>query len=160
LLTLFLNDRHTRGVSQRTHVFYDGYMAKYLLSMKQNALTVTKPVIAAFIDGLSCSPGGKAAYFRVIRAFYRWAMKDGLIEKNPMQTMKAPKVPKPLRHTISLDSLPMLLDACISVRDKLIVSMFADTGLRLSELADIKARDIDQGARTIKIRAKDCGLSG
>ena len=68
--------------------------------------------------------------------------------------MKAPKVPKPIRHTVPLDAFPTLLAACDEVRDKLILALLADTGVRRSELAAILVRDIDTNRRTIKIWGK------
>ncbi len=68
--------------------------------------------------------------------------------------MKAPKVPKPLRNTVKVQDLQPLMAACDTVRDKLVVSMLADTGLRRSELANIDVGDIDLDRQTIKVWGK------
>ena len=68
--------------------------------------------------------------------------------------MKAPKVPKPLRHAVSVENIPRLLAACDAVRDKLIVLMLADTGLRLSELASIDLDGIDFQKQIIRVWGK------
>ena len=57
--------------------------------------------------------------------------------ESPIDRMKAPRVPKPIPHTVRMEALPTLLAACGEVRDKLILSLLADTGVSRSELAAI-----------------------
>ena len=71
-----------------------------------------------------------------------------------MVNMKAPKVPAPLRYSVDLDAIPVLLAACDNLRDKLVVSLLADTGLRLSELASLKVGDIDLEENSIAVWGK------
>jgi len=61
------------------------------------------------------------------------------------------KSPKPLRHAVKLNEVPTLLEGCTTLRNKLIVSLLCETGLRLSELESIKTQDIDFEAKTIKV---------
>ena len=122
--------------------------------ISQPVFSLTKHNVSMYLDSLTCGPGGRHAYFRAIRAFYRWALDEELIERSPIDRMKAPKVPKSMRHTVSLEAFPTLLAACGEVRDKLVISLLADTGLRLSELASILVKDIDDRRRTIKIWGK------
>jgi len=106
-------------------------------------LDISKSDIATVLASLDCNAGGKHAYFRVLRAFYRWACQEGLLVNSPMVNMKTPKVPAPLRYSVDLDAIPVLLAACDNLRDKLVVSLLADTGLRLSELTSLKVADVD-----------------
>ena len=68
--------------------------------------------------------------------------------------MKAPKVPKPIWHAVPLDAIPILIAACNSSRDRLIVSLLADTGLRRMELANIRLSDINLDNRIIIVWCK------
>ena len=113
-----------------------------------------KQGIIDFITSRTCNAGGKHAYFRVLRAFYKWCLLEELLDKSPMANLKAPKVPKPLRQSLSLNNLTKLLNQSSNVRGKLIVSLLADTGLRLSELANIEKSDIDFHQRTIVVWGK------
>ena len=107
---------------------------------------------ASFMESLQCNPGGKHAYFRAIRAFYNWAEAEELIAVVPR--MVAPKVPKPLRYAVSVDDITKLLAASEGVRDKLIVSILADTGLRRAELCSVRWADVDQERDTIRVWGK------
>ena len=142
LLTDFLNDKQARGLSPQTIRFYKVYLTRFLGSVYKPVLELTKADISRFINALTCSPGGKHAYFRSIRAFYKWAQSESLIADIPR--MESPKVPKPLRVGAGLADVKILLDAAQSSRDKSIVSLLADTGLRRSEACSIKWEDIDR----------------
>ena len=123
-------------------------------TLSKPILEQTKSDIIHFITSRKCNPGGKHAYFRVLRAFYKWCLSEELIDKNPMANLKAPKVPKPLRPALTTEQINALLKCCMTQRDKLIVSLLADTGLRLSELANIERKDIDIQTRTIVVWGK------
>ena len=69
---------------------------------------------------------------------------------SPMVNMTAPKVPAPLRNSVDLDAIPALLAACQNLRDKLVVSLLAGTGLRLSELASLRVGAIELSSNSMK----------
>lgn len=77
-----------------------------------------------------------------------------MVELNPIQRMKAPKVPKPVRTKVDVGSIDILLDNCVYLRDKVIVLMLIDTGLRRSELASINIGDIDTENEIISVWGK------
>jgi integrase/recombinase XerC len=152
VLTDFLRERRIWGLSPRTCQFYEGYLTTFLNGINRPILSLTKDDIANFLDSRRCTPGGKHAYFRAIRAFYRWAYEEERIPALPR--MKAPKVPKPLRYSVKVDDITRLLDAADNVRAKLIISLLADTGLRRAELIGINLDDIDLERQVIKVWGK------
>ncbi len=154
LVNSFLAEKEYQGLSPNTIKFYRGYLTRYINKSDFLALTATKLQITCFLSSLQCSAGGRHAYFRAIRAFYIWLESNGYIEKAPTSDMKAPKVPKPIRHAVPLDAIPTLIAACNSSRDRLIVSLLADTGLRRMELANIKLSDINLDDRIITVWGK------
>jgi site-specific recombinase XerD len=135
----FLADRQNRGLSPLTIQFYHSKLKQV---SHRPLLFLTKPEVQSLLASLPCNAGGKHAYLRALSTFYGWAVDNGLITNNPCHKLTI-KVPKPLRNTVQLASIPTLLSACDTVRDKLIVSLLADTGLRLSELAAIRLADVD-----------------
>ncbi|MCJ7655486.1 MAG: tyrosine-type recombinase/integrase, partial [Dehalococcoidia bacterium] len=112
-----------------------------------------------YMTSLPWSNGGKHAYFRTLRTFYRWlySPKSGLrlnLQDNPMLLIDPPKVEKRILPSLTAEQVTSLINQVASVRDKAIISLFADSGLRLSELASIKIQDIDWDNRLIKVRCK------
>ena len=69
---------------------------------------------------------------------------------NPCSKVRI-KIPKPLRTNVSANDMPHLIQVCGPVRDKLIVALLADTGLRLSEVAMVRLSDIDLDRSTITV---------
>jgi len=115
--------------------------------------------IRRFLNNLGCSPGGKHAYHRTLRCFYAWLYSDksGLRLKpqnNPMATVDPPKVDKKLLPALLQEQVVYLLDQAANTRDRAIISLFADSGFRLSELARIRASDIDWSRHLIRATCK------
>jgi len=57
--------------------------------------------------------------------------------------VEAPKVEKRILPSLSLEQVNYLIEVVDNLRDKTIISLFADSGIRLNELAAIKSTDID-----------------
>ena len=155
-LELFLESRRD-GLSPNTiDGFYRMYLAKAIPCL---GLSPTPAKINAYINSLPCSQAGKHAYFRAMRAFYRWlySPRSGFnleTQTNPMQWVDAPKVPKRILPSLSKEEVELTIDMAENARDKAIVSLFAESGLRLTELANIRLRDIEWSNRTIRTVGK------
>lgn len=65
-----------------------------------------------------------------------------------------PKVEKKILPSLTIDQITYLLEQAESIRDKAIISLLTDSGLRLSELARIKKQDIDCENRLIRSTVK------
>ena len=87
----FISDRRLRGLSPRTCQFYEGYLTRFVNTIDKPLLDISKSDIATVLASLDCNAGGKHAYFRVLRAFYRWACQEGLLVNSPMVNMKTPR---------------------------------------------------------------------
>ena len=155
-IDLFLKSRRD-GLSPRTvNDFYRCYLTKAIPVL---GLTPTPGVVNAFLHSLGCSEGGKHAYFRAIRVFYRWlySPKSGFNfddKANPIKWIDAPKVPKLILPSLNKDQVRFLIDTVPNIRDKAIISLFTESGLRLSELAGIKLVDMDWESCTIRVMGK------
>jgi site-specific recombinase XerD len=68
--------------------------------------------------------------------------------------VESPKVGKRVMPALTVEQVEYLIDQCESIRDKAIISLFADSGLRLTELANIKVSGIDWDRRLIRVRCK------
>ncbi|MFC1945933.1 tyrosine-type recombinase/integrase [Chloroflexota bacterium] len=99
------------------------------------------------------NPGNRHAFYRAIKTFYNWREEMfGL--PSPMQHMKAPKIPKIILPTLTREQVLKLIDSANSDRDKAIISLLTESGLRLSELANIVIQDIDWNHNIIRVLGK------
>ena len=152
--SIYLKEKLMSGLSPRTVEFYEQKLDK-LTSYKtsKSILEYTRQDILDILHGLGTSQGDKQAHLRAFKAFYNWVEDSDFVNTvntNPCRRLKI-KSPKPLRHAVKLEEVPTLLEGCTTLRNKLIVSLLCETGLRLSELESIKTDDIDFEARTIKV---------
>jgi integrase/recombinase XerC len=112
---------------------------------------VTRDHVADFITHLieTRSPSTASVRFRSLQQFFGWLAEEGeLAGANPMEKMRPPMVPERPVPVLSPDQLRALFADCsgknfIDRRDEAILRLFADTGLRLSELAHLTVADVD-----------------
>jgi integrase len=64
--------------------------------------------------------------------------------------MPAPILGKPILPSLSADDVHKLIEQTENLRDKAIIALFTESGLRLTELTDIKPNDIDWQNRLIR----------
>jgi integrase/recombinase XerC len=71
-----------------------------------------------------------------------------------MLGVEAPKLEKKILPCLTSEQVEYLVQQAENVRDKAIISLFTESGLRLSELASIRFQDIDWERRLIKVKCK------
>lgn len=95
-----------------------------------------------------------------LKTFYKFLKKQGYISKNPMQKIVSPKVSKKLpvfveeRNIQKLFSSIEFSDDFDGARARLILAILYSTGMRLSELINLRVRDIQLYDLTIKVLGK------
>jgi integrase/recombinase XerC len=98
-----------------------------------------------------------------IRSFYTFLLKNGLVESNPAQYVKAPKQARALPKTLDVDQINGLLEAGtnspLEIRDVAMFELFYSSGLRLSELNALDLSDLDLADRSLLVRSGKGGKS-
>jgi integrase/recombinase XerC len=93
-----------------------------------------------------------------LRTFFKWLRKEKIVEKNPTAKINGPKNAKRLpvfAKESELDSVKidkLFKNDFEGTRDKLIFELFYQTGIRLSELLNLKESDVD--SESIKVLGK------
>lgn len=100
-----------------------------------------------------------ARHISTLRSFFKYLKKKNLIEMNPMTLISNPKLEKKLPKVISYSDLEAILNALddgtiLGDRNTLILELLYATGIRVSELVNIKVKDIDTKRREIRILGK------
>jgi len=155
VVSSFIKSRR-QGTSQRTLDFYMTYLK---LASTVITANVTSRNIIEFLQSRTCTNGGRHAYYRTLRAFYNWlySAKSGYNlnpQLNPILAVEPPKVEKKILPSLTSEQLDYLIESADCIRDKAIISLFADSGLRISELARIKVGDIKWEMRLVKVICK------
>jgi site-specific recombinase XerD len=146
---------------------------------KERAITLVGEVdasdISAWFAYLRKAPGKHGrpraertiqTYARSVRAFFHWLVRRELILRNPFDRVVFPKVGKPLIQTIEPEEFERLLVACAppgesgpmadraAVRNRAILWLFYDTGIRVSELCGLRHADFDRRHGVITVKGK------
>jgi len=99
---------------------------------------------------------GYHAKYRALRAFLNWCVKQKYLLDSPL-TFSPPTLPDIIKPAFTDEELKRILDSCIGslgLRNKTMVMVLIDTGIRLEELTRIKIEDINVDARLMSIHGK------
>jgi integrase/recombinase XerC len=93
-----------------------------------------------------------------LRGFFRYLLREGLVQSNPAADVPSPKMPKRLPRTLDVDEIARLLeikgDTPLARRDRAIMELFYSSGLRLAELTSLKVSDLDLADGTVRVTGK------
>lgn len=93
-----------------------------------------------------------------LRSFYKFLLIEKIIKDNPMEYIEMPKTKKSLPKTLSIEEIDKLLDIKLtdsfSYRNKAMLELMYSSGLRVSELVNVKIHDIDVSNCIIRIMGK------
>ena len=94
-----------------------------------------------------------------LKAFYIFLYKQKLILKIPTEDIETPKIQKKLPSTLSENEVEKLLKApkdnnIIEIRDKAMLEMLYATGMRISELVNLKEVNVDKNRQVVKVLGK------
>lgn len=94
-----------------------------------------------------------------LRSFYKYMLKENYIVKNPMTLISNPKQESKLPHFLYYNELETILNipdksTPLGQRDSIILELLYSTGIRVSELVNIKLKDINLSTRKIRILGK------
>ena len=105
-------------------------------------------------------------YARSARAFFHWLVRRETLQRNPFDRVAFPKVGRPLIQTISDEEFEKLLLACAppnetgpfaeraTVRNRTILWLLYDTGIRVSELINLCLNDLDRKKGVVTVLGK------
>ncbi|OUR83531.1 tyrosine recombinase XerC [Cycloclasticus sp. 46_120_T64] len=89
------------------------------------------------------------------RSFFNYLIKLKLLAHNPAAAIRAPRAAKKLPYVLDVDQISVLLDTTalepLEVRDLAMWELLYSSGLRISELVDVKLMELDFSAKNIHI---------
>ncbi len=166
LLNQFIQYLHTeRGLSARTRSAYQRDLQWVIQTLAAEGIehpsSTTEHHIRALVarrhrHGL----GGKSLQrlLSSIRGFFKWLLREGIVEQNPALAVRAPRSPRHLPGTLDVDAISQLLNITdsspLAIRDKAIMELFYSSGLRLSELAGLDWAQLDLGSGMVLVSGK------
>lgn len=155
-IDMFLNYLSVeRGLSKNTIISYREDLDSYLGFIKNNHITVlsktTKENISSYMQkqkDKGISPNSIARRLAAIKSFYRFLLRERILQNDPSSLIDAPKLWKKIPDTLSLNEVESLLNQPNlknkqGLRDKAILETLYATGMRVSEAANLKLEDVN-----------------
>ena len=129
------------------------------IALEEVSYTLIRSWIVSMIDS-NISNTSVNRKIASLKAFYKFLLKTKQIEINPLSKHKALKSPKKIQIPFSEDEINKVLNQIQykggfeGVRDKLIIDLFYTTGIRRSELIELRIFNVDVSNGTIKVIGK------
>ena len=160
--------RYERNASPQTVQTYEESLRAFVsyLTFRDNSLSIDSvdtDLIRDWMESLM-DKGNSASTINknlsALRSFYRFALKRGLVKKDPAHAVTGPKKSKPLPQFLREGEMDRLLDGLEwdssfnNVRARTILILFYEAGLRRSELIGLDDKDVDYDAAQLKVTGK------
>jgi integrase/recombinase XerC len=160
--------RYERNASPQTVQTYEESLRAFesYLTFRDNELSmdsVDTDLIRDWMESLM-DKGNSASTINknlsALRSFYRFALRRGLVKKDPAHAVTGPKKSKPLPQFLREGEMDRLLDGLEwdssfnNVRARTILLLFYEAGLRRSELIGLDDKDVDFEAAQLKVTGK------
>lgn len=122
--------------------------------------SVVREWIVYLLDEQKLSPGSVNVNLSALRSFYKYLRMMSLVGVNPMAKVTGPKRKKNLPTFVREGDMDRLLEmmgedrSFSGVRDRLIVMLFYETGMRRAELLSLKESDVDLASMQVKVLGK------
>ncbi len=130
--------------------------------IRQKLLATDANQIRAFLSFLSEREYSKATAARklaTLRSFFKFCLRRGLIQANPVATIRTPKQEKRLPKFLDIEAIKKLLctpddTTLLGARDRAMLETMYSTGVRVSELVALNANDLDRESGHLRVRGK------
>ena len=150
---------------------YSSYTIKeYIIHVKEflfycdenkiDYLNINKDIIIDYLKKIdNLSNKSISAILSSLRCFYNYLLDNKMIEVNYFKLISNPKLEKKLPTFLSYEDIRKVIDSIeetdtLSIRNKMIIELLYATGIRVSELKNIKIKDINFSEKSIKVMGK------
>ncbi|KAA6350788.1 Tyrosine recombinase XerC [termite gut metagenome] len=158
---------YERNYSERTIAIYGTNVMQFRQFVREKSasdITEIKPETIRewifFLMDKGYSSTSVNSKLSSLRSFYKYLLKQGIVTVTPVGKIVGPKNKKPLPVFLKESEMDKVLDdidfgeGYIGCRDRLIIEMFYNTGIRLSELIGLDDSSIDTSTSSIKVTGK------
>ena len=151
--------------SDNTEISYSEDITNFLNYLEKKQLNYKKidgEIIRdylKYLDEAKLKNSTIARRISALRTFYNYLLDKNIVDTNLFNSIRNPKLEKKLPNYLSYEELAKILDNIdistkVGLRNRLLVEMFYATGCRVSEMINIKVRDINKSNNSIRIMGK------
>ena len=154
-IEMFLSGKQLEGLSQLTLEGYLMELTMFYNHVDKPTVQITTSDIRSYLaSNKEWQVGTIDKKLSVLKSYFSWLVQEELLIKNPVSKIKAPKKPKRLPKSLTVEELEIVRESCETNRERALVEVMFSTGCRLSEIANMKISDIDFHERNAKVIGK------
>lgn len=158
--------RIERGLSENSIKSYQRDIQQYLDYIEENKIKslkdVTRYTILSFLQTQKEEGKSSNSIIRMVsslRKFHQYLTQENITNQDPMELIDTPKKSKTLPEVVSLESVEKLIEisdtnTTLGLRDRAILELMYATGLRISELINLKMNELHLTMSLIQTRGK------
>ncbi|MDD4035993.1 MAG: site-specific tyrosine recombinase XerD [Bacilli bacterium] len=150
---------NTKNAYQSDLEKYSSYLDKN--KKITNSKDINKNDIISYIEYLSkrkLSPKSIARNITSIKNFHQYLLKEKITKNNPSEHIESPKIGKSLPKSLTIEEIDLLLNFkpknAFQFRNKAMLELLYATGMRVSELVNLKIYDVNLNMGIVKCMGK------
>lgn len=151
--------KYERKLSDNTIASYSNDLKDFETFFNNNIKNLEYKDIQKYLDSIQeLNTRSIAHHITVINSLYNFLLDEKIIEENPCTNIASPKLPKKLPNFLTEEEVNKLLDVRLitpfDYRNKAMLEILYGTGLRITELINLKLTDIDINNCFIRVFGK------
>jgi len=155
-----------KGLRPKSLEAYQGDLRHFLQYLKQKGrnpldtgLDGLMSLFMVHLHDLGLSPRSIARKLSAIRGFYRFLLRESKIVVDPTAVLEKPKIGRPLPKVLSIQEVGIILEKpdlskTLGIRDQAILELLYATGIRESELIDLKLGNLNRESEFLLVFGK------
>lgn len=163
-IAIFSLDCEARRLTEATRAYYGARLRQFEAWCTSQGITrlqdITPTHLRTWFAGMvarGLAEDTQATAARVVRTFFNFCVAEGLLPVSPMAKVRLPRPSKRLLPAYTLEEIDALLDATSDskdeLRDRALVMVLLDTGLRCAECVKLRVADVDLATGAIRVVA-------
>jgi integrase/recombinase XerD len=156
--------RVEKGLSDNTIQSYSSDLVKFLNYLEEKGLSpldITRDDIITYMGSMKgiLSERSTARNLSSLKVFFRFMMSEGRIKENPVRLLESMKLPRKLPEILTPEEVDALLSQpdvsnSLGMRDKAMLELIYATGLRVSEIVNLRINNINLEAGYVRTLGK------
>lgn len=158
LLESFISAKRIEGCSEKSMNYYKRTIEKLLEAIDKGVMHITTDDLRNYLTSYQQNHNSSKVTIdnirRIISTFFTWLEDEDYIIKSPARRIHKVKSAKTIKETYSDESLELMRDSCLELRDLAMIDLLASTGMRVGEMVLLNREDIDFNERECVVLGK------
>ena len=158
LIDSFIAAKRIEGCSEKSLKYYRVTIETMLNSIGKRIKQIVTDDLRVYLTNYQTSKNSSKVTIdnirRILSSFFAWLEDEDCIVKSPVRRIHKVKTTASIKETYSDESLELMRDSCVELRDLAMIDMLASTGMRVGEMVLLNRADVDFNERECIVLGK------